>query len=80
MGEKDLRIRADELHRLGIACGVCKTEIVFEATAERGPGVVVCPSCSVTIPHATEIVMAYRDFFRQLSRASVTLLVRVEHE
>jgi predicted RNA-binding Zn-ribbon protein involved in translation (DUF1610 family) len=77
MGDKELRIRADELHRLGIVCDTCKSEMIFEAKAVRGPGITSCPNCGTQMPHVAEIVDAYRGFFKQLHRVSAYLLVRL---
>ena len=78
MSDKDLRIRADELHRLGIGCEHCKSEIIFEATAERGPGETLCPNCSTPMSNVGSIVAAYRTFFCQVSKVKAQFLVRID--
>jgi hypothetical protein len=73
MGEKELRVDALEVHRLSLTCLSCHSEAVFEAGAVRGPGGIVCPNCSAPMPHATELVTVYREFFRMCTAAKATL-------
>ena len=82
MGVKELRISANELHRLGIQCSnnQCQSEIIFEATAERGPGDASCPNCSAPIPNIGSLVAAYRAFFKGVPKDRVSFLIRLEND
>ena len=81
MGEKDVRIRAVELHRLSVECAACKSAIVFEAAASRGPGATACPNCGAAMPKVAELVAAFRALFEHAKAhtvASVHFLVRLD--
>lgn len=78
MGDKELRVSASELNRLSIGCTTCKSEIVFAAEAQRGPGETMCPNCGASMPKVGIIVSAYRAFFVHISTAPVHFLIRVE--
>lgn len=75
MGDKELRVEALELHRLSLGCTHCKSEVVFEANAERGPGGLTCPNCGMPMPHAADLVTAYRDFLRMCTAEKDALAI-----
>jgi hypothetical protein len=82
MGDKELRVGALELHRLSLGCIQCKSEVIFEAHADRGPGGLMCPNCGVPMPNAVHLVTAYRDFLRmcaaEKNALSVSFLVKLD--
>jgi hypothetical protein len=80
MGEKDLRVSAAEIHRLSVECGACKSAIVFEATASRGPGETVCPNCGGSMPNVAALVGAFRTLFENAkgAKAPVHFLVHLD--
>jgi hypothetical protein len=82
MGNKELRVNALELNRLGIACPTCKTEIVFDSEGQRGPNGVECPGCGNLIQDAINLVRRYREFFQMCShlkdKVTVSLLVKLD--
>jgi hypothetical protein len=78
VGDKELRVRANELHRLSVECENCKSEVLFEVTAPRGPGDVVCPNCSRGMLGVANIVMSYRTFFAEVIKVHASFLVRID--
>lgn len=69
MGEKQLLLNADELRRISVTCGHCKTALVFDAATEGGldehPK---CPSCGQLMAGVRTIVLAYRRFYQEFQR------------
>ena len=78
MGEKQLRLLASEAHRVSVECAGCKSAVVFEAIAQRGPGVLICPNCGVAIGQAHEAVNAYRTFMDISTRSKLPVYLVID--
>lgn len=78
MGNKQLRLLASEAHRVSVECAGCKSAVVFEATAQRGPGGLVCPNCGVAMIHAHEVVNAYRTFMDISTRSQLPVYLVID--
>ena len=75
MGETELRLRADELNRLAMACPKCQTEIVFLGVSEDDVKEIVCQNCFERIAGGRQLLSAYRTFFAEVQRAANTTFV-----
>jgi len=83
MGNKELRVNALELNRIGVTCPTCKSEMVFDCASDRSPvGGWECPGCGAMMQDAMNLARSYREFFQRASllkdRVTVSLLVKLD--
>jgi transposase-like protein len=82
MGDKELRVNALELNRIGITCPKCKTEMVFDCSSTQPPTGYSCGGCGVSWTDALTLVREYRSLFQQMSAlketVTVSLLVKLD--
>jgi len=72
MDDKTLRVKAEELYWLSLACTTCRSETAFDGRVERDPAeLIICPNCGMPLVNANPVLASYGKYFAELQASGL---------